>query len=72
MMLNLSIPIFTKPSTTTQTDLTFQLTFTNEKGTTSEPDEVTVTVSPISAPLPPKNLKPSMTFLKTLSTLHWI
>jgi hypothetical protein len=46
-------PTFTAPETTTTTSITFQLTVTNEEGLTSEPDEVTVTVSPISHPPPP-------------------
>ena len=33
-------------------EITFQLTVTNEEGLTSEPDEVTVTVSPISTAPP--------------------
>jgi hypothetical protein len=40
-------PTLTAPETTTQINLTFQLTVTNDKGITSEPDEVTVTVKPL-------------------------
>ncbi len=39
-------PTFTAPEVTTQTNLTFQLTVSNEEGSTSEPDRVSVTVSP--------------------------
>lgn len=46
-------PTFSAPETTTQTSITFQLTVTNEEGITSEPDEVTVTVNPVSIPPPP-------------------
>jgi hypothetical protein len=46
-------PTFTAPETKSQTNLTFQLTVTNEEGITSKPDEVTVTVSPIFTPFPP-------------------
>lgn len=46
-------PLFTAHEATTQTSITFQLTVTNEEGVTSEPDEVTVTVSPVFAPPPP-------------------
>lgn len=45
-------PTFTAPKTTAQTEITFQLTVTNQEGLTSEPDEVTVTVSPISTAPP--------------------
>lgn len=45
-------PTFTAPEIVRQTNLTFELIVTNEEGTTSEPNEVTVTVSPIST-LPP-------------------
>ncbi len=41
-------PTFTAPKTTTQTDITFQLTVTKLEETTSEQDKVTITVSPIS------------------------
>jgi hypothetical protein len=34
-------------------DLHFQLTVTNEEGLTCEPEEVTVTVNPVSPPPPP-------------------
>lgn len=46
-------PTFTAPETTTTTPITFELTVTNEQGITSEPDEVIVTVSPVSTPPPP-------------------
>jgi len=46
-------PTFIAPEVNEQNDLTFQLTVTNEKGTTSKPDDVTITVKPISAPPPP-------------------
>ena len=45
-------PTFTAPEVTDQTDLTFQLTVTNEEGTVSEPDEVIITINPISQPPP--------------------
>lgn len=45
-------PTFTAPEITTQVNLTFQLTVTNEEGTTSEPDQTTVIVSPISTSPP--------------------
>ncbi len=48
-----SNPTFVAPETAEQTDLTFQLTATNEDDTTSEPDEVIVTVNPVSTPPPP-------------------
>lgn len=47
-----SNPTFTAPEVNDQTDLTFQLTVTNEKGVASEPDEVTITINPISQPPP--------------------
>ncbi len=40
------------PELNDQTDLIFELTVTNEKGETSEPDEVVITVNPISQPPP--------------------
>lgn len=46
-------PTFTAPTTTTQIDLSFNLIVTKEEGTASEPDEVTITVSPISTSPPP-------------------
>ena len=45
-------PMFTAPEAMTQTSITFQLTVTNEEGTTSKPDKVTITVSPISTSPP--------------------
>ena len=50
-------PSFVAPETTTQTNLTFQLTVTNEDGTTSEVDEMNVKVNPIST-YPPPNEEP--------------
>jgi YVTN family beta-propeller protein len=43
-------PTFTAPETNEQTHLTFQLTVTNEEGIASEPDEVAITINPISQP----------------------
>ncbi len=45
-------PMFNSPSSTSQINLAFQLIVTNEEGLTSEPDQVIVTVNPIS-PSPP-------------------
>ncbi len=45
-------PTFTAPETSEEFDLTFQLIVTNEKGTASEPDNITIIVSPISTPPP--------------------
>jgi YVTN family beta-propeller protein len=45
-------PTFTAPQVNEQTDLTFKLTVSNEDGTTSEPDEVKITVNPIANPPP--------------------
>ena len=50
-------PSFVAPETTTQTNLTFQLTVTNEDGTTSEVGEMNVKVNPIST-YPPPNEEP--------------
>ncbi len=53
-------PTFIAPETTTQIHLTFQLTVTNEEGITSEPDEVIVTVSPLTtshSPEEPQTIK---------------
>jgi len=47
-----SNPTFTAPEVNEQTDLTFQLTVTNNEDTTSEPDEVTITVNPVATPPP--------------------
>jgi YVTN family beta-propeller protein len=41
-----SNPTFLAPKVNEQTDLTFQLTVTNNEGMTSEPDEVKITVNP--------------------------
>jgi hypothetical protein len=49
-----SNPTFTAPEVNEQTDLTFQLTVTNEEELTSEPDEVIITVKPIFTPPPPE------------------
>jgi hypothetical protein len=46
-------PTFTAPEVTTQINLTFQLTVSKEEGTTSEPDRMTVTVSPVTTTPPP-------------------
>lgn len=46
-------PTFIAPKTTEQTDLAFQLIVSNDKGIDSEPDEVKVIVTPVSAPPPP-------------------
>jgi YVTN family beta-propeller protein len=46
-------PTFTAPNTNTEEDLIFELVVTNEKGVVSEPDSVTITVSPSSNPSPP-------------------
>lgn len=46
----ISNPMFTAPEVSEQTEVTFQLTVTNEEGITSEPDRVVVTVNPISQP----------------------
>ena len=46
-------PIFNPPTTTTQIDLTLQLTVTNEEETTIKLDWVTVTNDPISKFFPP-------------------
>jgi len=40
--------IFTAPTTTTQSELAFQLTITNEDDTTGEADEINITVNPAS------------------------
>jgi len=40
--------IFTAPIITTQIELAFQLTVTNEDVTTSEADEINITVNPAS------------------------
>ncbi|MDN5844681.1 MAG: PKD domain-containing protein [Candidatus Nitrosocosmicus sp.] len=48
-----SNPIFDAPEVNEQTDLTFQLIVTNEDGIVSEPDEVIVTVNPVTTPPPP-------------------
>ena len=45
-------PTFTAPDVTDQTDLTFELTVTNEQGITSEPDTVVITINPITVPPP--------------------
>jgi YVTN family beta-propeller protein len=46
-------PTFTAPNTNTEEDLVFELVVTNEKGVVSEPDSVTITVSPSNNPPPP-------------------
>ena len=46
-------PTFTAPNTNTEVDLVFELVVTNEKGVVSEPDSVTITVSPSNNPPPP-------------------
>lgn len=46
-------PIFVAPDTAKQEEIVFQLTVTNEEGTTSEPDEVTISVSPTPVILKP-------------------
>ena len=59
-------PTFTAPTTTTQIDLSFQLIITNEEGITSKPDEVTITVSPISTSPPieePQTINDILTYL---------
>jgi hypothetical protein len=40
-----------------QTDITFQLTVTNEEAIASKPDEVTVTVNPVATPPPEEEPK---------------
>jgi hypothetical protein len=55
VMLNDEIsvnPTFTAPEITTSTSITFQLTVTNDEEITSDPDEVTVIVNPVSTPPP--------------------
>jgi hypothetical protein len=52
-----SNPTFTAPEVNEQTELTFQLTVTNDEGITSEPDEMTITVNPITIP-PPEEEEP--------------
>lgn len=47
---NSANPTFIAPETTEQIDLTFQLIVTNAEETTSEPDEVIITVNPVSTP----------------------
>ena len=48
-----SNPTFTAPETNEQTNLKFELIVTNEEGISSEPDEVVITVKPITVPPPP-------------------
>lgn len=45
-----SSPTFTAPEVNEPTDLIFELTVTNEQGITSEPDEVIITVNPVTTP----------------------
>lgn len=45
-----SNPVFIAPEISEKTDIIFQLTVTNGEDTTSEPDEVTITISPITPP----------------------
>ncbi|HET6590458.1 MAG TPA: hypothetical protein VFG45_09860 [Candidatus Nitrosocosmicus sp.] len=47
-----SNPTFTAPEVNDYTDLTFQLIVTNAEGIVSEPDEVIITINPISQPPP--------------------
>lgn len=47
-----SNPTFLAPEVNEQTDITFQLTVTNEEGIASEPDEVIITVNPVTTPPP--------------------
>ena len=46
-------PTFTAPNANVKEVLVFELVVTNEKGVTSEPDSVTITVSPSSNQPPP-------------------
>jgi YVTN family beta-propeller protein len=58
-------PTFVAPETNEKTDLVFQLTVTNEEGTSSEPDEVIITVKPPVTPPPQmKNPRQLVTFSK--------
>ena len=50
--------IFTAPTTTTQIDLIFQLTITNELNTTSKPDYVTVIIDSVSTSPPTPTEEP--------------
>ncbi len=65
-------PTFNAPETTTQINLTFQLTVTNEEGTTSEPDQMTVTVNADSTSVPSEEPQTIMTSSKTSSRIHLI
>jgi hypothetical protein len=49
-----AMPTFTAPDVAAPTDLTFDLTVTDNNGATSAPDSVTITVNPVVAP--PSNI----------------
>jgi hypothetical protein len=51
-------PTFAAPETNEQTDLVFQLIVTNGEGISSKPDEVIITVNPVTAPPSPPVKEP--------------
>jgi hypothetical protein len=53
-----SRPLFTAPKTSEVENLIFQLVVTKEERESSEPDEVTITVNPVTTPPPPPNEEP--------------
>jgi YVTN family beta-propeller protein len=60
-------PEFTAPQATDDGKIVFRLTVTNDEGETSEPDLVTISVSP--APQPPNNPSPSNDIQKLIDTI---